>query len=85
MSGRIRRCSSHRRVSLEDWQLAAAPPAARDAAPTAAPDALDWSRATVPGTAASSLRDSGGWSLDSAQRNFDATDWWYRCRFTADG
>jgi beta-mannosidase len=83
MSGRIRRCSSHRRVSLEDWQLAAAPPAARDAAPTAAPDALDWSRATVPGTAASSLRDSGGWSLDSAQRNFDATDWWYRCRFTA--
>jgi beta-mannosidase len=38
----------------------------------------------VPGTVAASLRESGRWSLDSAPRQFDAQDWWYRTRFTAE-
>jgi beta-mannosidase len=37
----------------------------------------------VPGTVASSLRADGSWSLDSAARNFDAEEWWYRTRFQA--
>ena len=46
--------------------------------------AAAWSPATVPGTVASSLREAGRWSLDSTPRRFDAEEWWYRTRFSAD-
>ncbi len=45
---------------------------------------LEWSPATVPGTAAGSLRDTGRWSLESPPRKFDSQEWWYRTRFHAE-
>ncbi len=40
-----------------------------------------WISTEVPSTAAGSLRAAGAWSLDGAERRFDAEDWWYRLRF----
>jgi beta-mannosidase len=42
----------------------------------------DWLPASVPGTAASALRDSGRWSFDQPF-DLDAHDWWYRTTFEA--
>ena len=39
--------------------------------------ALDWTPARVPGTAAGAVGADG--------RDFDAQDWWFRCRFAAGG
>jgi beta-mannosidase len=44
---------------------------------------LDWFPATVPGTAAGSLRDAGHWDF-LRPRDFDAEDWWWRTRFRAE-
>ena len=46
-------------------------------------DPVDWCPAAAPSTAASALRDAGRWGLDD-RVDFDAADWWYRCRFAAD-
>ncbi|HXW32124.1 MAG TPA: hypothetical protein VEJ21_03455, partial [Acidimicrobiales bacterium] len=43
---------------------------------------LEWIPATVPGTAAGALRDAG---VDYEHRDFDAEDWWFRCRLPARG
>jgi beta-mannosidase len=45
------------------------------------PAGLSWQPALVPGTAASSLRALGQWSLDAPRRDFDAEDWWYELAF----
>ena len=50
--------------------------------PSALPTELSWTPALVPGTAASALRAAGLWNLSQA-RDFDASDWWFRCRFQA--
>ena len=42
-----------------------------------------WRDADVPGTVASALRARGELDLDHPE-DFDATDWWYRAKFTAD-
>ena len=42
----------------------------------------DWLPTTVPGTAASALRDNGLWDFDRPVE-IDAFDWWFRTRFTA--
>ncbi len=42
---------------------------------------LDWLACDGPMTAAAALRDAGQWHVEDP-RNFDADDWWYRCRFT---
>ncbi len=42
-----------------------------------------WLDAIVPGTAAQSLQAAGRWSFDRPM-DFDAHDWWYRCRFAHD-
>jgi beta-mannosidase len=55
----------------EGWELAsAAPGSCRGPGDLAA---LDWLPAQVPGTAAGSVGAGG--------RDFDAEDWWFRCRF----
>jgi beta-mannosidase len=42
----------------------------------------DWVAAEVPGTAAGALRAAGRWH-EADPRDFDAEDWWFRCRFEA--
>ena len=64
------------------WEAAALPPA-----PAATPADLDrlqpeWMACDGPMPAAAVLRASGRWHADRA-RDFDAEDWWYRCRFSA--
>jgi beta-mannosidase len=56
---------------VEGWEVAPSPPGAY-----ATPDELkdmDWRPARVPGTAAVAVGADG--------RDFDAEDWWFRCRF----
>jgi beta-mannosidase len=56
------------------WEVAATPPGR-----CAGPDdltGLAWGGAQVPGTAAAAVGADG--------RDFDAEDWWFRCRFTRD-
>ncbi len=43
---------------------------------------LKWSAARCPGTVASALRALGSWDWSAAQQ-FDASDWWYRNRFSS--
>ena len=74
MSGRLLACDSHRRTLIADgWEIG-----------TSCASEIRWSRASVPGTVAASLRDSGEWSFESAPRRFDAEQWWYRTHFAAE-
>ena len=63
------------------WELAASAPDAH--ATPAQLDALRWADMTVPGTAAGALRDAGLWTHGDG-RDFDAEDWWFRTRFSAE-
>lgn len=75
---RVLAITGHRATPLErGWELARADAPCDD--PAQLPP-LSWSPALVPGTAASSLRASGQWTVDEP-RDFDADDWWWRCRF----
>ncbi len=77
---RVRRVEGNRRTALESgWECAPAP--AGTTRETI--DSLDWIAAPVPGTAASALRGAGRWDFSQA-RDFDAEDWWWRCRFHAE-
>ncbi|HLH66941.1 MAG TPA: hypothetical protein VKV27_14685 [Solirubrobacteraceae bacterium] len=59
-------------LELNDgWELAPSPPGACAGPADAA--GLRWSPARVPGTAAASTGDP--------ERDYDAEDWWFRCRF----
>jgi beta-mannosidase len=63
------------------WQVAALAPA-----PAATPADLDdlrpsWIDCDGPMPAAAALRAAGRWDVDRP-RDFDAEDWWYRCRFS---
>ena len=61
----------------EGWQVADTSPG-RCASPADLEGAaLDWLPARVPGTAAGAVGAGG--------RDFDAHDWWFRCRFAAAG
>jgi beta-mannosidase len=62
------------------WEIAFAEPGRVVDPSGLAAAGLAFTRARVPGTAASALRDAGAWSF-AAPRDFDAFDWWYRCRF----
>jgi beta-mannosidase len=60
----------------DGWEAAATAPG-RCATPAELGGAgLEWIPATVPGTAAGAVGADG--------RDFDAEDWWFRCRFAAD-
>jgi beta-mannosidase len=43
----------------------------------------DWLNCDGPRPVAGALRAAGRWDLDHP-RDFDADDWWYRCRFSSD-
>ena len=61
----------------EGWEVACTSPG-RFASPADLENAaLDWVPARVPGTAAAAVGTGG--------RDFDAQDWWFRCRFAAGG
>jgi beta-mannosidase len=65
------------------WECAPTP-----AGSAGAPSELDelgaaWTEAIVPGTAAAALRVAAGVEAVMAE-DFDARDWWFRCRFTLD-
>ena len=66
----------------DGWEVASVASGAADD-PTKL-DALrpEWIPASVPGTVASALRRAKKWDLD-VPRNFDADDWWFRCRFAS--
>jgi beta-mannosidase len=65
-------------MDLDDgWEVASTSPD-RCATPVELGGAaLDWVPARMPGTAASAVGADG--------RDFDAQDWWFRCRFALDG
>lgn len=73
------RLNAASRVPLtEGWELAEHPAASPAELATAR-----WLKAIVPGTVASALRAEKQWSQSDA-RDFDASDWWFRCRFSAE-
>jgi beta-mannosidase len=81
MSGRLRACDAYHRTALGDgWEVGASVTAGA----CSADSGVRWLPASVPGTVAGSLRDSGQWSFDSTPRQFDAEEWWYRVRFAAE-
>ncbi len=85
MPGRVRAITGHLCQPLSSgWEVADCAPGAFDGSEALARASLHWVKAVVPSTAASSLRSAGSWSLDGAARRFDAVDWWYRTRFSAD-
>jgi beta-mannosidase len=85
MRGRVKNISGYQVQPLSaGWEIASCAPGAIGSPSALAAASLDWVATTVPSTAASSLRAAGAWSLDGVPRRFDADDWWYRARFTAD-
>ncbi len=66
----------------EGWEIASTASGAADDPTKVAALGLEWIAAQVPGTAASALRRAKTWDLDTP-RNFDAEDWWFRCRFAS--
>jgi beta-mannosidase len=56
------------------WAVAPTTPGAVQTPDELDATGLDWRPAAVPGTAAA--------ALDEADRDYDAEDWWFRCRFS---
>ncbi len=61
------------------WSCAHTRPGLLETADPSLLDALEWIRATVPGTAAEALAAAG--ARDVADHDYDGEDWWFRCRF----
>jgi beta-mannosidase len=77
-----RNVSVYREAALEGgWEVAALDPGIASDPTQLEAQAAKWLPGVVPGTAASALRAAGQWDFSSPKRNFDAVDWWYRCRF----
>src|SRR4029453_9745194 len=64
------------------WEIGAAAPGRAQTPADLEGLALDWIACSGPMPAAAALRAAGLWDLDRP-RDFDAEDWWYRCRFSA--
>ncbi|HET7222576.1 MAG TPA: hypothetical protein VFI81_05220, partial [Rhodanobacteraceae bacterium] len=76
---RVRSVGGNQRNALDTgWEVAFAPAGM----PREDIDTLDWLPAQVPGTAAGAFRAAGRWDFPQT-RDFDAEDWWWRCRFQA--
>ncbi|RJS27317.1 glycoside hydrolase family 2 protein [Corallococcus sp. H22C18031201] len=60
------------------WQAVAVEPGAVEAPSRLAGASLAWIAASVPGTAASALREAKAWDLDRPPPALDTRDWWYR-------
>ncbi len=77
----IRGIAGNHRVELRDgWQFAAAP---AGSGPEHAQQ-WNWLSASLPGTAASALRDAGLWNWDDT-RKLDAEDFWWRIAINESG
>ena len=63
-----------------EWALAALPAGAATLPADLRAAKPDWIGCRGPMTAAAALRAAGRWDPDTT-RDFDAEDWWYRCRF----
>lgn len=73
--------STHDHRELRDaWELCETVPGFADAPSALAESAPAWRTAIVPGTVAEAMRREGTLDIDRAP-DFDASDWWYRCRF----
>lgn len=80
---RVHGISAHDVTPLSDgWEVASLPHNHCDSPAALTAAQPRWLPATVPGTVAESLRRSGEWDF-ARPRDFDADDWWYRCRFGA--
>jgi beta-mannosidase len=77
---RIIGCGSARPLT-GSWAIAALPPDACRSPNDLDASAIEWLPCEGPMPAAAALRAAGRWHLEEA-RNFDAQDWWYRCRFS---
>ncbi len=67
---------------LRGWEIARLPaggPGRPDELVALAPE---WLPVALPATAASALAAAGRWTFDD-EMDFDAHDWWFRCRFAA--
>ena len=63
------------------WEVAAlAPGRVAEPAGLRGLDDLEWIPCDGPMPVAAALRAAGRWNIDRS-RDFDAEDWWYRCRF----
>ncbi len=83
MRGRVRSISGHETTRLvSNWAMCLTAPGLISHPRELANATLSWMPATVPSTAASTLRAAGAWSLDGPPRRFDAEDVWYRTRLT---
>jgi beta-mannosidase len=73
------RVEGHAREPIASgWELARCAPDGCSSPAEAA--SLEWLPATVPGTAASALREAGLWRPGD-DLDFDGEDWWFRARF----
>src|SRR6476620_10682564 len=68
-------------LSSGAWECCSTRPGTADDPAALAALPLAWIPATVPGTAAGALRAAG--EPDVSARDYDADDWWFRCRFAA--
>lgn len=64
-----------------DWALAALPPGRASSPLDLVAAQPEWIPCAGPMTVAAALRAAGQWNA-SDDRDFDADDWWFRCRFT---
>ncbi|MDQ1723146.1 MAG: beta-mannosidase [Frankiaceae bacterium] len=64
-----------------EWECASTPPGTA-LSPAELPPDLPWLPARIPGTAAAALLAAGRWSPGD-DVDFDAADWWFRCRIPA--
>ena len=80
----IRTASHYRSEPIAaGWELAEQAPASGSVAHAELrPETLAWRAASCPGTVASALRSEKAWDFSQA-RDFDASDWHYRARFTS--
>jgi len=86
MQARTYGASANVQLLVEGWELCSTPPDECATPEALAASSRNWVSASVPSTAASCLQAAGLWSLDGAERRFDAEDWWYRLHFdTPDG
>ncbi len=77
----VRSVAGNDRAELRDgWQFAAAPAGSTPEQK----EQWTWLSASLPGTAASALRDAGDWNWDDT-RNLDAEDFWWRVSIEASG
>ncbi|MBI1423650.1 MAG: glycoside hydrolase family 2 protein [Gammaproteobacteria bacterium] len=67
-----------------NWRLLGCEPGAFNSPTELNEHEQDWIPAVVPGTVAQALQQAGKWDLQQSL-DFDARDWWYQCRFDAEG